>query len=82
MSLAQKLDEIRAMAKSRIPPDALNLMHGATNALRESGIMRGVIKVGQRLPAFNLQNAREEWVSSQALLARGPLVLTIFRGHW
>jgi len=82
MSLEEKLGEIRAMAKSRIPPDTLAKMQGATNALRESGILQSVIKVGQRLPAFNLQNARGAWVTSDALLARGPLVLTIFRGHW
>ncbi len=57
-------------------------MGEATDALRASGIMDGVIKVGARLPAFTLPNAHGTPVSSAALLAQGPLVLTVFRGHW
>ena len=82
MSLKDKLDEIRAGAARMIPPDKLALMLAATDALRRSGILDGVIKVGQRLPAFALPNAHGETVSSTALLAQGPLVLTVFRGHW
>lgn len=82
MSLKEKLDTIREGAKKKIPPDKLAVMQAATDALRSSGIMDGVIKVGDRLPAFELTGARGERVSSAALLAQGPLVLTVFRGHW
>jgi len=82
MSLKEKLDEIRAGAARMIPPDKLALMLAATDALRRSGILDGVIKVGQPLPAFALPNARGETVSSASLLVQGPLVLTVFRGHW
>ena len=57
-------------------------MHRATDDLRSSGILEGVIKVGDRLPAFALKNAFEEEVRSSELLASGPLVLTVFRGTW
>ncbi len=82
MSLKEKLDAIREGAKKMIPPDKLALMLAATAALRSSGIMDGVIKVGDRLPAFELTGARGDRVASAALLAQGPLVLTVFRGHW
>ena len=49
---------------------------------RASGIMEGVIKVGDKLPDFTLSNDDGSAVSSQALLADGPLVVTIFLGHW
>ncbi len=82
MSLSQKLDEIRAGAEKMIPPDKFALMARATAELRASGIMDGVIQVGARLPAFSLANSRGERVSSQDLLQRGAVVLTVFRGHW
>ena len=54
----------------------------ATKELRDSGIMDGVIKVGDTLPPFALQNADGVEVSSASLLAQGAVVLTVFRGHW
>jgi len=47
-----------------------------------SGILNGVIKVGDPLPRFALQNAVGQEVRSSELLANGPLVLTVFRGTW
>ena len=82
MSLETKLAAIREGAKAKIPADMLATMHRATDALRASGILNSVLKVGAQLPAFSLQNARGATVSSSDLLQRGPLVLTVFRGHW
>jgi hypothetical protein len=82
MSLAERLDTIRAGAATRVPAEQRAVMTGATEALRKSDIMAGVIKPGDRLPEFALANARGETVRSADLLARGPLVLTVFRGSW
>ncbi len=57
-------------------------MHRATEELRGSGIMDRVIKVGDPLPPFALPNASGHKVGSADLLAKGPLVLTFFRGSW
>ncbi len=82
MSLEDKLAEIRAASAKRMPEDKRAIMGRATRDLRDSGIMDGVIKVGDTLPAFSLSNADGETVSSADLLARGAVVLTVFRGHW
>jgi hypothetical protein len=82
MLLAERLDAIRQGADKRIPPDKRAIMHRATDDLRASGIMDGVIKVGDPLPPFALHNAYGQEVRSSALLAEGPLVLTVFRGSW
>lgn len=82
MSLEDKLAEIRAAGAKRIPEDKRAIIGRATRELRESGIMDRVIKVGDTLPAFSLANANGETVSSADLLARGAVVLTVFRGHW
>jgi peroxiredoxin len=44
--------------------------------------MDRVIKVGDPLPSFALPNAHGAEVRSADLLAKGPLVLTFFRGAW
>jgi hypothetical protein len=82
MTLAARLDTIRQGADKRIPPDKRAIMHRATDDLRASGIMDRVIKIGDPLPPFALQNAFGEEVRSSELLANGPLVLTVFRGSW
>jgi len=82
MSLSQKLTEIRDGAAKKIPPEKLAVMHRATADLRASGILERVIKVGDTLPSFQLTNMRGAVVSSQTLLGKGAVVLTVFRGHW
>ncbi len=82
MSLSDKLTAIRDGAVKQLPADKLAMMQAATAALRRSGIMERVIKVGDTLPAFNLMTARGAARSSTSLLHQGPVVLTIFRGHW
>ena len=40
------------------------------------------LKAGDEIPAFTLPNALGRPVSSGELLARGPLVITFYRGAW
>jgi hypothetical protein len=80
--LAERLARIQEGADQRIPPDKRAIMHRATDELRASGIMDGVIKVGNSLPGFALKNSRGREVRSADLLANGLVVLTVFRGSW
>ena len=82
MSLAKKLDAIREAGTTRVPAEKRAVMGAAQQALRDSGIERGFIKAGDRLPDFALGNARGQVVHSADLLDRGAVVLTVFRGHW
>jgi hypothetical protein len=82
MSLENTLRGIREASAKRIPAEKAAIMHRATEDLRASGIMDGVIKVGATSPAFALPNAYGQEVRSADLLAGGPLVLTFFRGTW
>ena len=67
---------------SGFPADKRAVMGAATQALRESEIERGFVRVGDPLPEFALGNARGQVVRSADLLSRGAVVLTVFRGHW
>jgi hypothetical protein len=82
MTLATTLQALREASGKRIPADKQAIMHRATEDLRVSGIMDRVIKVGDALPPFVLPNALGDEVRSADLLAKGPLVLTFFRGSW
>ena len=82
MSLQAKLDSMREQAKSKIPPEAWAIMHRATEDLRTSGIMDSVLKIGERAPDFTLKDQRGDTLSSSELRAKGPLVVSFYRGVW
>jgi hypothetical protein len=80
--LSERLAAIQNGVDKRVPADKRAIMHRATDDLRSSGIMDGVIKVGDPLPELALKNSHGQEVRSSALLANGPLVITVFRGTW
>ncbi len=82
MSLAEKLTEMREAAAKNFPPQVAEIMHRATDDLVKGGAVDRVIKVGSTLPSFTLTNQDGAAVESADLLARGPLMLTIYRGSW
>jgi hypothetical protein len=82
MSLEQILAATRAASAARVPPERQAIMHRATEDLRNSGILDRIVKVGQPMPAFDLDNHDGRRVASEDLLAGGPLVLSWFRGSW
>ncbi len=82
MSLKDKLDETRAASAKRIPPDKQAIMSRATDDLRASGILDKVAAVGQAASAFSGRAHDGRTIVSSDLLARGPLALSFFRGHW
>ena len=82
MSLAEKLAAARTRAESKIPPEKLAIMHRATEDLRASGIMDRILSVGAQAPAFALESHDGRRIDSADLLARGPMMLSFFRGSW
>ena len=82
MSLQEQLDALRAQAKTRIPPEAQAVMQRSVNDVRASGILDRVAKIGQRAPDFTLPNAAGQPVSLAGLLAKGPVVVSFYRGRW
>ena len=82
MTLQEKLDSIRAASKTRISPEAQASMHRSIEELQASGIMNRVARVGHPAPDFTLPNAAGRPVSLKGLLARGPVVLSFYRGRW
>ena len=50
--------------------------------LRASGIMDGVARAGQPAPDFTLPDATGRAIRLADLRARGPAVLSFYRGRW
>lgn len=51
-------------------------------AVKESGILKEAVQVGQEAPDFSLTGAQGEAVQLSTLLKSGPVVLTWYRGGW
>jgi peroxiredoxin len=87
MSLQEKLDAFKADFKAgkppfNAPPDIHPVMERATAELIASGQAGRAIKAGDRAPQFSLKDQDGNAVSSADLLAKGPLVVTFYRGVW
>jgi peroxiredoxin len=52
------------------------------DGLRNGAIARSMLKTGDRAPAIVLPNAKGETVDVGALLAKGPAIVTFYRGGW
>jgi hypothetical protein len=82
MALKEELKALRTRLESGRPPEVVAKMHKAVDELRTSGAPARVLKAGDKAPDFVLPNAEERPVDSRALLAKGPLVVTFYRGRW
>ena len=82
MSLKARLDRIRTGFQKEAPSEVLEIFHRATEDLRNSGIMEGIAGVGDTAPEFALVDSSGRTVSLAELRAKGPVVLSFFRGDW
>ena len=82
MTLQVKLDDMKRNFEATAPPEALAIMHSATRSLLQSGIMNGVLRVGDHAPDFTLTDHNGKEVNSVDSLAKGPLVVSFYRGIW
>ncbi len=82
MTLKEKIDAYKAGFKDRAPQAAQEIMHRATENLKNSPQMQNTIKVGDKAPAFTLKNTRSEDTALADMLNRGPVVISFYRGRW
>jgi hypothetical protein len=82
MSLREALQDYKKGVVARLPAEDVALMDKATEDLIRSGIAVRAKKVGEVAPDFTLPNTSGEMVKLFALLARGSVVVTFYRGTW
>lgn len=82
MTLKAQLDAFRSDFMASVPGDIHEAMTRADLDLAASGITHRAIKAGDRAPDFRLPDARGGHVQLRDLLARGPVVVSFYRGGW
>ena len=81
-SLTARLSDLRVRSTEDIPQDTLKNMREAVDNLSRSGIVDRSMKVGDKAPAFSLPNGSGAIVHLDDLLAKGPVVVSFYRGGW
>jgi len=79
MSLKEKIEQFKA-SRNR-PADIESILMNGIEELRAAGTAAG-LAVGEVAPDFALPNQRGETVRLSERLARGPVVLSFYRGVW
>ena len=82
MKLQEQMDTFKKGFVEQVPEQALEIMARSGEQLQSSGIGNRTVKVGDTAPDFSLSNTSKTIVSLSALLIKGPVVLTFFRGTW
>jgi len=82
MTLNETLQQMKAASRSKIRPENAAVMANATAKLEASGIIKMTLGRGQTTPGFELRDWQDNHFNSVDILARGPLILTFYRGSW
>ncbi len=81
MSLNQQLDEAKAQFVANTPAEVHMEMFRMIREQQQSGLVSG-LPVGSKAKDFTLKNALGEETTLYEELAKGPVVLTFYRGGW
>lgn len=81
-SLGEQLAAKQANFEQNAPPERVQAMASALSSVAASGIVDNAISKGDKAPDFALQNAVGDSVSLYEELAKGPVILTWYRGSW
>jgi peroxiredoxin len=81
-TLAERLSALREKYGKMLKPELAEKMERHIEELRRDGTVARALKAGDRAPAFTLRDQHGTEVSSASLLARGPLVVSFYRGTW
>jgi peroxiredoxin len=88
MALQDRLDAFKADFESgRFPAlkptkEMLDIMHRSTDALIAGAKAQRARKAGDMAPEFILNDSDGKPISSREMLAKGPLVVSFYRGVW
>ncbi len=82
MGLTDELDKQRERFLGSAPQEVIGLMGTATQQLRNSGIEKNALQVGDKAPAITLKDTDNLTVDLYQSLLDGPVILKFFRGDW
>ncbi len=82
MHLTDELKKQREQFLAVAPQEVIELMGTATEQLRDSGIEKNSLQVGEKAPAITLIDTDNNSLDLYDTLKTGPVILKFFRGHW
>ncbi len=82
MTLKEELDARLAQFLQTASADRIAAYQRGVDELAASGFAERAVKEGDMAPDFSLPNVRGEQVRLSQRLAKGPVVLTFYRGGW
>ncbi|OOZ36990.1 peroxiredoxin-like family protein [Solemya velesiana gill symbiont] len=81
-SLADQCREYREASMSKLPDDTLRVVQDASRRLMDSDYGSQALRSGDNSIDFTLPECRGGEVNLKEQLARGPVVLSFYRGSW
>ncbi len=81
-TLSEQLAEYRAGWMDRVPAERRAAMERHIAYLTEAGAGRRALQVGGQAPAVVLPDVHGKMLDVATLLAKGPVVVTFYRGGW
>ena len=81
MSLQQATAELKAKVQEGLG-EKFGVLAGDVERVRTAHTIDHSLRVGQAAPEFTLPDAFGTKVSLQSLLAKGPVVISFYRGEW
>ena len=82
MNKQLSLTEVLASLRDKASPKWRSLYDALVQHLVDEGAANDALKVGDKIPDFMLASAEGHFVRSADLLAKGPVVLSFYRGRW
>ena len=82
MSLKAQLDARRGAFEASTPPGIVAALQRSIAELVQTGLVRQVVRAGERAPLFRLRSNTGAFVSLSEAVDRGPVVVSFFRGGW
>lgn len=81
-TLQSQLQARQTESSTQMPKEVITAFEEGIRAVADSGILKTAKQVGDRAPDFTLENAAGKQVPLRDLLAKGPVILTWYRGGW
>jgi peroxiredoxin len=81
-TIREQSDQLNAAAAERLPSEVLEVFDRSIQNLLDQGVPTNVIKVGDVLERFTLDDASGNPVNLDELVESGPAVIVFYRGGW
>lgn len=82
VTIREQSDQLKAAAVSQLPAEVLDVFDRSILNLLDQGVPTDVIKVGDRLGSFTLDDATGKAVTLEQIVETGPAVVVFYRGGW